>query len=49
MASYHKRTEQKEKKGYNHPIKEKCGPDCPRSEHYKGPVRKLDFLHKGKR
>jgi hypothetical protein len=49
MASYHKPTEEKEKKGHNHPFKEKCGVHCPRNEHYKGPVKKLDFLHRKKR
>ena len=44
MASYHKRTEEKEKKGHNHPYKEKCGPHCPRNENYKGPVKKFDFF-----
>ena len=48
MASYHKRTEEKEKKGHNHPYKEKCGPHCPRNENYKGPVKKFDFFHKKK-
>jgi hypothetical protein len=49
MASYRKRTEVKEEKkgqGHNHPIKEKCGPHCPRNEHYKGPVKKFDFFHR---
>jgi len=42
MAAYHKRNEKKEEewKGHNHPFKEKCGPHCPRNEHYKGPVRR---------
>jgi len=44
LASYHKRTEEKEeKKGHNHPFKEKCGVHCPRNEHYKGPVKKFSF------
>jgi hypothetical protein len=46
MASYRKGTEEKEKKGHNHPFKEKCGPHCPRNEHYKGPVKKLAFLQR---
>lgn len=50
MASYHKRTEEKEEtKGHNHPFKEKCGPHCPRNEHYKGPVRKPGFPRRKKR
>jgi hypothetical protein len=49
LASYHKRTEEKEeKKGHNHPYKEKCGQHCPRNENYKGPVKKFDFFHKKK-
>jgi len=50
LASYHKRTEEKEeKKGHNHPFNEKCGPHCPRNEHYKGPVKKPGFLFRKKR
>jgi len=52
LASYRKRTEEKEKeqvKGHNHPFNEKCGSHCPRNEHYKGPVRKPDLLHRKKR
>ena len=49
MASYRKRTEKKEEvKGHNHPFSEKCGPNCPRNEHYK-PVRKPDLWHRKKR
>ena len=49
LAAYHKRTEEKEeKKGHNHPYKEKCGQHCPRNENYKGPVKKFDFFHKKK-
>jgi hypothetical protein len=50
LASYHKRTEVKEEtKGHNHSFKEKCGPHCPRNEHYKGPVRKSGFPLRKKR
>jgi len=53
LASYRKRTEEKEekeeKRGHNHPFNEKCGPHCPRNEHYKGPVRKPDLLRRKKR
>ena len=50
LPPYQKRTEEKEeKKGHNHPFNEKCGPHCPRNEHYKGPVRKPDFLHMKRR
>jgi hypothetical protein len=50
LASYRKRTEEKEVvKGHNHPFNEKCGSHCPRNEHYKGPVRKPDLLHRKKR
>jgi len=44
MASYRKRNEKKEEwKGHNHPADEKCGPHCPRNEHYKGPDKKAGF------
>jgi len=49
LASYHKRTEVKETKGHNHPIKEKCGVHCPRNQNYKGPVKKFDFFNRKKR
>jgi hypothetical protein len=46
LAAYHKRNEAKEEvKGHNHPFNEKCGPHCPRNEHYKGPVKRLDYFH----
>lgn len=46
LSSYRKRNETKEEvKGHNHPFSEKCGPHCPRNEHYKGPVKRFDFLH----
>ena len=49
MASYRKRNEEKEEvKGHNHPAYEKCGPHCPRNEHYKGPVRKPAFLSRNR-
>jgi len=43
MVSYRKRIEEKQKeevKGHNHPAYEKCGPHCPRNEHYRGPEKK---------
>jgi len=44
MARYPKRPERKEEsKGHNHPYNEKCGPHCPRNEHYKGPQKKWGF------
>jgi hypothetical protein len=48
LASYREREELKEKikeevRGHNHPVGEKCGPHCPRNEHYKGPVKKMGF------
>ena len=46
MTSYKKPTEEKEYKGHNHPIKEKCGNHCPRNEHYKGPVRKPNLFQR---
>jgi hypothetical protein len=50
LSAYKKRTEKKEEgKGHNHPFKEKCGPHCPRNEHYKGPLRKPGFLPGRKR
>ncbi len=48
MASYRRRSEEKEHKGHNHPAKEKCGPHCPRNEHYKGPVKKFDLFSRRK-
>ncbi|MDA4137335.1 MAG: hypothetical protein OK449_10115 [Thaumarchaeota archaeon] len=49
MAAYHKRDEEKEAvKGHNHPASEKCGPYCPRNEHYKGPKKRFDFRHRNK-
>jgi hypothetical protein len=46
LAAYRKRNEAKEEvKGHNHPFNEKCGPHCPRNEHYKGPVKRLDYFH----
>ena len=44
MSYRKKQAEKEEHKGHNHPIKEKCGPHCPRNEHYKGPVKKLGFF-----
>ena len=48
MASYRKRLEEKKKKeewkGHNHPSEEKCGPHCPRNDHYKGPEKKRGIL-----
>jgi hypothetical protein len=50
LASYRERTKEKvEVKGHNHPFNEKCGPHCPRNEHYKGPVKKPDLFHRKKR
>ena len=48
MAAYHKPKEKDEVKGHNHPFNEKCGPHCPRNEHYKGPVRRFDFRNRKK-
>jgi hypothetical protein len=49
LSSYHKSKEEKEEvKGHNHPFNEKCGPHCPRNEHYKGPVKRPDFFHRKK-
>ncbi len=48
MASYKQRVKPSEFKGHNHPYSEKCGPHCPRNEHYKGPVRKPSFLSRRK-
>ena len=48
MVSYRQRLEDEKKKeawkGHNHPFNEKCGPHCPRNDHYKGPVKKPNFL-----
>ena len=44
MASYRRLLEEKKKregwKGHNHPLDEKCGPHCPRNEHYQRPAKK---------
>ena len=49
-SSYRKRNEEKEVvKGHNHPFNEKCGPHCPRNEHYKGPVRKPGFRRRNRK
>jgi hypothetical protein len=49
LASYRKRHEVKEVvKGHDHPFSEKCGPTCPRNEHYKGPVRKSGLFRSKK-
>ena len=45
MPPYRKKQEEPEKHpGHNHPIKEKCGPHCPRNEKYKGPPKKFGFF-----
>lgn len=49
LAGYKRQEEKEEYKGHNHPAKEKCGPHCPRNEHYRGPVKKPGFLPKRKR
>jgi hypothetical protein len=45
MTSYRSGSKEaeEEKKGHNHPFNEKCGPHCPRNEHYRGPQRKPEF------
>ena len=43
MTDHYKHPQEKEeKKGHNHPASEKCGPHCPRNEHYKGPEKKFN-------
>jgi hypothetical protein len=50
LVSYRERIKEREEvKGHNHPFNEKCGPHCPRNEHYKGPVKKPDLFHRKKR
>jgi hypothetical protein len=51
MTSYRggSKEAEEEKKGHNHPFKEKCGPHCPRNEHYRGPLRKQEFPPKKRR
>jgi hypothetical protein len=39
---------EEEIKGHNHPVSQKCGPHCPRNEHYKGRERKIDPFHRDK-
>lgn len=34
--------EPEEKRGHNHPASVKCGPYCPRNEHYKGRKKKFN-------
>jgi len=50
LVSYRERVEAKQKveeKGHNHPAYEKCGPHCPRNEHYKGPEKNANpFMRK---
>jgi len=52
MVSYRQRLEDEKKKeewkGHNHPFNEKCGPHCPRNEHYKGPVKKPSLFGSGR-
>jgi hypothetical protein len=44
-----KKKREGEEKGHNHPFDEKCGSNCPRNEHYKGPAKNSNFLLRGKR
>lgn len=48
MASYHKPEEKEQVKGHNHSADQKCGQYCPRNEHYKGPKKRIDILHRNK-
>ncbi|MDA4134890.1 MAG: hypothetical protein OK441_04925 [Thaumarchaeota archaeon] len=40
--------EDPEKKGHNHPASQKCGPYCPRNEHYRGNKKRINPFHRNR-
>jgi hypothetical protein len=43
-----KKDREGEEKGHNHPFNDKCGPNCPRNEHYKGPAKKPNLFFRNR-